>query len=875
MEEDYLHEFEGNQEILKYKAQYVITEGFQLNTSEDKLYIALRNLGILEWDLKSNQEIIISSDSKSQLFLDSLDIQLWSIVTNKKQFYPHLLRAMTVVTDTKRTTISTSHFLNDGSGSSGFICSFKDTSYYFYQNGEHILLANSDSIIDSGLSNCHFTCYIEYKDELWLGKSDYNGIEVYKDLSDVFSEKKRILLPDKFVSNFFEDNQGGLWVCTIENGVFYAPNSENRTYNKTSGFQEDFVKSISIETDTTLYVAHWNEGTSKLNHETENLNYSYSNPFQYQYNYDVHYDKKLDKLIITPYATIYNNNDKKIIESSLSTNHIKTFGSYNISSNPYKGNYLLSGGSMVHFVDLKLDSVTWVSDPDYKHLVRVLDANYDNEGHIWVTKVDGLWNIINEEYIRPTDLDSILYQRIECAEFLSNNQIVLGTKGNGVVIGYEKDKTQKITTEDGLTANNIENIHIDSLDQIWVGTLNGLNRIRLTEDGPDIKVFTKKHGLPSDEITKIQTQEDITWVATNKGLCKMMDMDIDSSTTIPLLKSFSVNDSMTLINYGAEFSHGQNNIAMEYVALDYKAQGNILYRYRLENERDWKTTTQTQLNFSNLSHGNYDIEIQAQNEDRFWSPSLRLSFVIKRPWWLQSWFLIISIGSLVSLIYLYYKNRVRKILISNALQVQLVDLERSALQAQMNPHFIFNVLNSVQAAISADDKEKANSILAKFAKLIRTTLNNVRSDSISLQEELQYLSSYVELEKTRHHNKFEFTIEVGDEIDPFDIVIPPMLIQPFIENAIKHGMKDNEQGVIKLSIKKREEALEVNITDNGKGVHQEEKNHEYEPLAMKITQRRLKLTQPDTQENSFEVITLKDRNGSISGTRVTFKIKTH
>jgi LytS/YehU family sensor histidine kinase len=194
----------------------------------------------------------------------------------------------------------------------------------------------------------------------------------------------------------------------------------------------------------------------------------------------------------------------------------------------------------------------------------------------------------------------------------------------------------------------------------------------------------------------------------------------------------------------------------------------------------------------------------------------------------------------------------------------------------MNPHFIFNVLNSIQSAITQQKEEKSLSLLAKFAKLVRATLNNSRESEISLADEMNYLSSYLDLELVRFPDKFNYKISCDKSIDKHNYMIPPMLIQPLIENALKHGLSSRKDGggEIKIKIWKQEDYLYVSVQDNGLGLHHN-KIRSHKSVALKIIKERLELINKDKKiyENIiFESLTSIE--GNTIGTKVTLKVKT-
>ncbi|MCB0633548.1 MAG: histidine kinase, partial [Lewinella sp.] len=207
--------------------------------------------------------------------------------------------------------------------------------------------------------------------------------------------------------------------------------------------------------------------------------------------------------------------------------------------------------------------------------------------------------------------------------------------------------------------------------------------------------------------------------------------------------------------------------------------------------------------------------------------------------------------------------------------------QRSALQAQMNPHFIFNCLNSIQNFIASGDKQNAMQYLSRFATLVRSTLNASVQDTITLEEELLVIENYLELEKLRFGKKFEYEVKVDPQIDQFDTCIPPLLIQPFVENAILHGFNfedKNKTGRILIAYERDNGLLRITVRDNGIGIFHSRKAKEHtqpmrKSLGMSITEKRLALHNGISTQDQFEVAELKGSNESIVGTEIIIRIK--
>ena len=205
---------------------------------------------------------------------------------------------------------------------------------------------------------------------------------------------------------------------------------------------------------------------------------------------------------------------------------------------------------------------------------------------------------------------------------------------------------------------------------------------------------------------------------------------------------------------------------------------------------------------------------------------------------------------------------IRKIRRSGDLKTQAVELKSSALQAQMNPHFIFNSLNSIQRFIATNDKMQAMDYLSKFALLIRKTLNASSKNNITLDEEISIIKHYLDLEKLRFKEKFNYSITIDSQIDTEDFYVPPLLLQPFVENSIKHGFKkkDND-GRIEVKINQSGDDITIKIRDNGIGLQDADSSHA--SMGLKLTRQRLYHHNKRSLISDLHVENRKDGNSGV------------
>jgi sensor histidine kinase YesM len=231
---------------------------------------------------------------------------------------------------------------------------------------------------------------------------------------------------------------------------------------------------------------------------------------------------------------------------------------------------------------------------------------------------------------------------------------------------------------------------------------------------------------------------------------------------------------------------------------------------------------------------------------------------------------MMSIVLLSIIAFLYYKYNTSKI------KNEKLELERKLLQSQMNPHFLFNALSAIQRYMFQNNPKEAGKYLSKFASFMRSILEYSRQEQISLSEELKVLENYLQLQSMRFEHSFTYSFQIHSSIDKDKTMIPPMLLQPFIENSIEHGFKGKEEiGEISINIDVVENWLQFEVIDNGVGLEQSKSlhNEDHESLGTTITKERvIKLNKKKKAYHSILIENYKRLNETISGTRVKFYI---
>ncbi len=674
-------------------------------------------------------------------------------------------------------------------------------------------------------------------------------------------------LKDEFATCIFKDQSGGLWVSTLDHGVFYSQTTDLDIYDVSSGLPDNHIRGIAIENEHIVYCGFKNGDVVRLglqNHRLDNIpDFSKKG-----YINDMLFDHDRNTLIVSfnPGTGFYNNakweeypNGKRI---TLCRNGAHLWST---SSNGFQGmdvsqkTYLFPGGLR-----------------DTNLLGRTLIVFEDRRNRVFLGRLDGLFEFMEDTLVRPEFMHPLLSLRVEDMAELPDGTMVIGSKGGGVLF-WKGEQLEQVTTNDGLTANMIENVHVDERGQVWVGTLEGLNKVvRLAKDSFSVKQYTIHHGLPSNEINRVKTRGRHVWVATTNGLVHFEDDEhINVQAKPPFIEYVLVNNVLLEKESRHAFSYGENNFSINYLTLDFRQIGNINYRYRLlPSQSDWIYTKVRNVNFAALQPNDYSFEVQSQNEDGFWSNSATFDFTVLPPFWQTWWFIAVSLAATGFFVFSIYKYRTNQIRQEAAIVRQMAEIERTSLRAQMNPHFIFNSLNAIQGYIATGDKREANRYLSRFARLIRSVLQHSRLTKVSLEEDIASLRKYLELEKMRFADKFDFEITIDQQVNVGDIEIPPMLVQPFVENAIVHGIANNKsKGLVEIDYRLSGKTLVVTVTDNGIGIEASKKMKgrlvsSHKSIGITVTNRRLEMLSTNDQTGRVETKELKGEDGQAAGTQV-------
>ncbi|HTI11816.1 MAG TPA: histidine kinase [Puia sp.] len=511
---------------------------------------------------------------------------------------------------------------------------------------------------------------------------------------------------------------------------------------------------------------------------------------------------------------------------------------------------------------------------------------YSRKDSIYIGTLNGLY-LVNKDRSVTYLGDEIPFfkKRIAAIAEAKDGTLWIAAYDDGGIVGYKQGRiVAALTRKQGLTSDICRNLLVYR-NNLWVGTDKGLNKVDLTNPELPVTRYTSNDGLGSDIINTVYADGSRIYVGTSVGLSIFDEARINTEAGCRLALTGVINSGKDKLPDTADLQlpYTDDNIRFEFAGISYKSVGNILYRYRLKGlDSNWKNTKETFLEYPSLPSGSYEWQLVAINKFGVFSKPLSLHFTVTTPFWKAAWFY--SFGFLVFLVltWLFLHWRIRRIRRrqeeKDKLSKKMAEMERMALQAQMNPHFIFNCLNSIQQYIFDQDIFAANKYITGFAKLIRGTLQNSTQAYIPLADEIAYLSAYLSLEKLRFKEKMDYSIEIEPSVKAKEkeIFIPPMLIQPYVENSMRHGLrhKTDGRGHILIRMSFHGDIFIVLVEDNGVGREKAARyktgeHIEYQSKGMSLTAGRVRLINSVYGDNiKIEVTDLKDDNDQPAGTRV-------
>jgi len=734
---------------------------------------------------------------------------------------------------------------------------------------------NSSVKIKTPIQLQNLTIYnlLKFKDYYWFLTSSGVFVFTLKDHKLVFKEQ---LFKTESITDVEVDFNNNYWFTTLDNGVFVSPNLNIR-------YVELNTIEAKVSASCVLYDNRFVLGTTQgklLFYDKDQLVKTIQLPGNKNIG-KLYFDFDKQQLIVSINASesfVVNLNNDQVSDVSNTFSVAKTFSKINDTTLFY-GNYRQA---IVYTNPFKSPN---------KNIIRSsrVKTSIVGDNQLFVSYIDGFYkyqlDTFSSEEIKYNS-NSLLVHAMTKYE----HTIWLATQHNGL-LKYKNNTLAKSEFQlpHQLQINNIQS----DADTLWISTDKGLfqyqpkiNLLRSlsTQDALNTAV---------DDFLILQNNIIVTLPKAFYILPKTEALFKTFKTANIKVEAVSINDSDTIIKPKYKLPYNLNKIGIAFNSNGFLTNQHVNYQYRVKQlDTSWQHIPPYthSVHFNSLSHGTYTVELKAQNESAK-SPvySSPISFVIAKPFWETYWFYGLVLVSIFGLVWLYFRWRLRQKETQRIAEIdkiltdkKITNLRLENLRSQMNPHFIFNALNSIQDYIISNEKALASSYLVKFSRLIRMYLEYSQQNEITLEEEIKALQLYLELEKVRFEDELDYQVHIEEQLHTKQIKVPSLFIQPYVENALKHGLlhKPKNRKLLVEAKMIQQDKLQITVVDNGIGRKQSEKikrsNQQHKPFATKANEERVHLYKNKLKRDITIVIEdLHDENQHPLGTKVVITMSIH
>lgn len=708
-----------------------------------------------------------------------------------------------------------------------------------------------------------------YKGKYYIATSKGLYVAHYNDHEFVIVSN---YLKTEFITNSTHDNESNLWISTLNNGVFIIPSETLKTYPKI----KNNITTLATKNDSICFIGGENGYVGTLNIHTGVTNKIKTGITSKISALDYYPEK--DRLIINSVT------ETQILENNVLRKSVIGPAAKSIHRID-DSRYLCSFYVPTKVIDVLAQTKTIISE------TRSYKSHYSHKNNAtYLCNVNGL--LVYDTLFNFQK--NILYNGSPIYGFditeTEDGTLWVATYDNGVLGIKDNKVVSQLSTTNGLSSNAPNTVKADK-NNLWISTDYGLQYYDIKTK--NFKAITQRDGIKSFIIKDINVLGNTIVLASNTGVYTFNKNEIfkDRKIPKPYFTNIAIQGRDTLISSCYTLAQEKSEIRFNFHAKGFKSDEFTKYQYQLAGfDPQWIDVEQGSyhVKFNTLPAGQYTFKLRAKNrfEQQFSAP-IAVNLVINLPFYKRWWFIAIVFSILAIMLYAYFnyqKQRLKtrqKIALEKAeLNKELVFSQLENLRSQMNPHFIFNALNSIQDYIILNEGKMARAYLVKFSSLIRKYLDHSQKNEVTLAEEVEALTLYLALEKDRFEGNFTYHMYVDPSLDLTHTLIPSLLLQPYVENALKHGLiHKKENKVLTLKFEKNETVnyLICTIEDNGIGraaslqINKNRyKNHT--SFATKASQKRIDLL--NQARKTPLKITIKDlyKNNEAAGTRVIIEI---
>jgi len=675
-----------------------------------------------------------------------------------------------------------------------------------------------------------FDFIVDQKETCWLSIQG-KGLFILRDNSWENINESLDLNADQNINFLYADSKNRLWIATHENGLYCIPNSAVQTFlfsdseNNFTGFATaSDNKFLYVSTNFKLY--KYNNGQlsflekSLLPIKIDNIN--------------------KEAIYYFPYFDVTKSDaELRSLKRIFGRQYIKQDGT------TYYSLFNLSNIAICNTnkKELSVRNITnkIVADEKIRNVVFYKNQYYFNNNHsISIRTFD------NNFIYKKKDL------KIKLKGFISDFKFVNDTMwiaANNTIYKWKNNKiVDSISHINNTKLYNIRKIKIINND-VYLCAGNGLFKISAAGN----RVLNKYNFLHSNDVYNVALFKDELFVGTINGLCKIENALVVGKSKSPVFDILYKNKPCSLLKIPKEV----DSVELQLVIQNFYSNRNQLIQYK-NDASAWVDSPTTKLNFFELGYGNHQIQIRVKDVNSDWS-TITVSIYRGYPFYIKWEFYLMLFLILSFLLIAIYSYQIEKIKVKKKQEIdinnKIVELRQSALNAMMNPHFIFNSLNAIQYFINSNQRSKSSDYLGKLSRLVRLFLLHSSEPFITLESEINRLEMYVEIEQLRF-NHFNFQLNVDEKLRKSTLKIPNMIVQPFIENAILHGIShlQDEDRKVELHFEIKNDILTIIISDNGYGLSRTSvKKNGHISKGIQIITERMALLQLSYPEKVFTI----------------------
>ncbi|MES2132546.1 MAG: two-component regulator propeller domain-containing protein [Bacteroidota bacterium] len=725
----------------------------------------------------------------------------------------------------------------------------------------------TDSIVfDNTRQNLVDCIMIDHKDRVWfstmlpaelfvtVAKQGHWGIE---------NISRFLGIGNTDVNSLLQDRENNVWISTYNKGLYCVRNTFLYT---NSFFKNTYINSIFVDNKSNIYIGslggiHIVDPNGRIISDVS----ASKNQREYTYGFMQHKNTifvQTNGAYPENFSDIKNNTELKMQAARailFFNDSTAVLGRWNnvVAIKKYKNK------RWVEVCEIALGKEGSINN-------RVSDLVMDKDGEVWCGADHGLYKInLKTESSKKID-NPYVSGKINDVLIDHNNTVWFATENS--IVKYDRETWSNYSELSKHKLGKVNTLAIDKKNRLYVGTLKGLFII---ENGIS-SYLDDKSGLSTNEINELayDSAGNNMLIATNESYAELNINEYENFKKLPIsvnITSVMLNDSVLPFTNNYKLNYNQKSFRINFVAINLTYPRSVIYQYQVDGGT-WVGTLNHTLEFGSLSYGDHTIRIRASLDNRNWCKPSIVTLNIKTPYFATFIFWITIIGLLGILIFYLVQLRIKRIRLKAAekisVQKQIEELKFRSLNASINPHFIFNSLNSIQNYINHNDKSKASNYLGKFARLIRLVLDKANEKEISVKEELERLKYYIQLEQDRfNHN---FTYEIIAKYDLYHVFVPNMIVQPLVENAILHGVKEMTDGHIEIRFFILKDQFFIEVEDNGAGIYNSNNSHtpEHKSMALNNIKERL-----ETYAGASLVMVQRGIPGApLNGTLVTISI---